>query len=58
MDQIVVCHRCDARVTASGIWPMNPRQAEPEMSALGLLADSAAIPRTAASLEKGIKCVD
>ena len=58
MEQIVVCHQCDAWITVSGIWPMNPLQAGPEMSALGLIADSAAILRTAASLEKGTQCVD
>ena len=44
MEQIVVCHWCDAGITVSGIWPMNPPQAEPEMSALGLLEDSAGDP--------------
>lgn len=34
---------------------MDPLQAEPEMSALGPLADSAATLRIAASLEKGSK---
>jgi hypothetical protein len=50
MEQIVVSDPCDAQVTASGIWPLNSLQAEPEMSVRGPLADSAAILRTAASL--------
>ncbi len=40
MDQIIVCHTCDAGVTVSGFWPLNP-QTEPEMSGCEFLPDAA-----------------